>query len=448
MFKHTQHNVKQMAIVVACAAIMAVILLPAGAAAQRVLELNEMTILNEAGITLQGNFFLKRGSICSREGNIVLGGKGKTWVDQGNPYGNNDSSLDTGDTVVTESTGAELELKHFARFGPEETNQTAYTDNLNPSGTSGVRLPPVVHSASLATCPDDPPFPVFIYGTKDVVCERGGTDIFPGTYGDLSVAIDGVCNFRGPGDYIFRSIQTMNTSYELNFLNGECDASNGFNINVATFVTFGEYGSVNRSGADSVFIHVAGYDGPYTGVGNGNNNTKATLNPTKLPSVFEYRGDGHFNVCYVFTPNGTTALKGISKSTWNTQWINLYIEQTTSQTIYTGVMEDYEACCETPPDCACILDFWESGDTLYIIGKGFNTRSVKTVLFFEENETIDDLSDPGDSATCKQPIINIIDSENMEVVVPAGCPSGKYYVGLENGGFCYAKNKKLNIPIP
>jgi hypothetical protein len=441
MFKHTQHNVKQMAIVVACAAIMAVILLPAGASAQRVLELNEMVILNEDGMDLQGKFDLYGGSICSRKGNIVLGESGTVRL----YLGQSNSCTDfTHDTVVTATASAVLDLKYFSRFGRD---QAAYTDNLVPGG----RLPGCVYPTSEITCPDDPPFPVFIASdlkADDVYCTAAGTAIGPGTYRDLIVEeVDGKCNFQGPGEYVFRSIQTINTGYELNFLNGEC--GNAFNINVETFVTLGEYGSVNRSGADSVFIHVAGQDGPYPGdyeFGSGNDNPNSSY--TAQPSVFYYMGDGHFNVCYVFTPNGTTALKGLSKSIWNTQWINKYIFQTTSQIIKAKVGDNYEECCEAQ-ECACVLDFWEkvvdTGDNLLITGKNFNTVSVKKVLFFDVDEPIDKLSDPGDSAVCKQATVNILDSENMEVVVPAGCPSGDYYVGLENGAFCYAKNKKLTI---
>jgi hypothetical protein len=454
MFKHTQYNVKQMAIVVACAAIMAVILLPAGASAQRVLELKEMTILNQGdrdpitnegrGIDIKGNFDLIGGSVCSRNGDIKLGEKAKTRMGLGNP---------DFDTVVTLNTSGVISLRNFAQFDPA---QTAYTNNLSIDGTSGIIPPGTVLPPSEIICPADPPFPSLpsnLHLAADVVCTEAGVDIVPGDYRDLIVEFRGKCNFQGPGTYNFRSIQSLvSSTYSLNFLNGDCDADNGFNINVEKFVRLKEYGSVNMANTPSVFFNVAGQDDPYDAIRLDDENPDSPF--TGQPAVFYYGGDGNFNACWVFTPNGTTALHGKSDTIWNVQWINKYIFEHSTLRIRTKVDVDYEKCCEQVFDCACISEFVDKADldkeiqagaTLRIKGKGFNTKNVERVLFFDVNGSITDLSDPGASAACYQDIIDFIDSVTMEVEVPIGCALGDYKLGLENSGFCYDIDKILTI---
>ncbi len=378
-------------------------------------ELKDMSIVTSEGITIEGYFDLTGGNVCSRSGDIILGGRGNVRMNLV------DSMISTQDTTKS------IFLYNFAKIS------TAATNNLQVIGTSGIGMPGSVLPPE--ACPADPPKPTFDVSydaADDVVCTRAGTDIVPGKYRDLTVEFRGVCNFQGPGDYNFRSINAdTNSTYAFNFLSGHCNAENGFNVNAKEFAYFGEYGFFNKDNTPSVFLYVDGIDSDWP---------ERTFRHTNFISpytltypAFGYKGDGEFNACYVFVPNGTVALKGKSDKPFNAVWLGKYFWEWSTLRIETQPPGNFEDCCQKKFFCVTIYDFLAKvvavGDTVTIFGNGLSSSTVDAVYLFPVGGTIN-LVDPAASAACSQSTITFVDDATMQIQVPAACAPGDYYLGI------------------
>ena len=378
------------------------------------LELKDMSILTSEGILIKGYFDLTGGNVCSRNGDIRLGGSGNVRMDL------------VPALISTASPAGAIFLENFAKV------KTVATNNLQVIGTSGVSTPSsVLPPEECPVDPQKPSFDVSFDAADDVVCTQAGTDIFPGKYRDLKVDFRGKCNFQGPGEYNFRSINAdTNSTYEFNFLSGQCNADNGFNINVLEFAFFGEYGFFNKANTPSVFLYVAGIDSDWP---ERTYRVTSFISPfTSTYPAFGYKGDGEFNACYVFAPNGTVALKGKSDKPFNAVWIGKYFWEWNTLRVQTQPPGNFETCCQPVYYCSCLFDLFPTevcpGDTITIIGAGLNSNTVDAVYFFPVAGTIN-LADPEGSATCSQSAVTFVDDSTMKIQVPAGCGPGDYYLG-------------------
>ena len=104
-------------------------------------ELRDMAIVANDGIKIEGYFDLNAGNVCTRNGDIELGGRG-------------DVRMNLVDSIVsTQSDTNAIVLWNFAKIS------TAATNNVIVSGTSGVVPPQSVLPPE--ACPADPPAPTF-----------------------------------------------------------------------------------------------------------------------------------------------------------------------------------------------------------------------------------------------------------------------------------------------
>jgi hypothetical protein len=420
------------------AVLMAVVLCPFVASAHNpipgpLFTLEDMVILTDGDINIGGFFNVLQGSICSRTGNINLGGAGGTAVRI--PIG---ACADTSSDVIA-ATGT-INLGNYV--------YVAHTrGNVVKTGLGGCQN---LKDPAMA-CPDNPPFPSFSASNNaadDLVCTASGTNIVPGTYRDLKILQNGKCNFRGPGDYNFRRVSAdVYSRYQLNFLDrpAQCDPDLfPFNLNVKEFMFLAEYGLINADKTPSVFFHVEGTDGTYGG---------ANKSPLLIHSAFTYMGDGVFFTCYVFVPNGTIGLRG--HGTPNTRWIGEAFAEIPSLTVNVAGPLNPE-CCAVERDCACIINFFDkadfdktviAGSTIRLIGKGFKGSTVSQVLFYKTTNNVHDVTNPAATADCfvNAAGLTFVSETAIDLTIPGTCTPGVYHIGLVDGTFCVNTVEELKI---
>ena len=399
--------------------------------------LQEMVILTDGDILLGGKFDVEEGNICSRNGQITVGGKAPVRIPVGAP---SDTSSD-----VIAATG-NIVLKNWAKVGHTRGNVVV-------SGTTGIQTN--LQDAAMP-CPANPPFPSFSVSSEavdDIVCTSAGMDIPPGDYRDLIVQYNGKCNFRGPGDYNFRRVITTTSShYQFNFLDrpDTCSKRQPFNLNVKEFMFLGQWGDFNATvtppvgETPSVSVYVEGSDGKYGG-----------RNPAPNGEAFYYRGQGRFIACRVFAINGTIRLIG-SHHDYHTQWIGKAFRQDVLKVSVAFPLSP--ECCFPTRECSCFIDFFNltdqsrtvaQGGTLLLTGKGFRPETVTQVLFYAVGNNSVDFTDPAAAADCTvsnaDPDFSFVSERVISLKVPAGCAAGNYHLGVVNDGFCVERVLEVTI---
>jgi hypothetical protein len=408
--------------------------------------LQDFVIVTEEDMDIPGDFAIGSGHICSRTGDMFLGGTNHiVRIPQNSPIDAADPAECPYNVIVATGTATcgKNALLGDVR-GTLNKISGCRTCNENPA--------PLI-------CPDDPPFPVFSASNDplfDIVCTRFGTDIVPGTYRDLIVEKNGVCNFRGAGEYNFRRIQAGTRSrYAINFVDNPpvCDKFSPYIVNVKEYVVFAEDGKVNSSNVSPVYFNVEGIDASYGGT----NICPLGLDPGNPPSVFCYRGDGTLNMCRVHAPNGTVALRGHLNSTL--QVLSKHFKDVRGLTVKLSLPDP--DCCFNTPDCACITSFSNStdpfkgqtaapGEDVIIRGKDFNRTTVDKVIFVSTGSPAIDVANPVGNPLCDVTVDNIapdsiVDDTTIEITVPAGCPADDYYLGIVNGTVCVKRDLILTV---
>lgn len=391
-------------------------------------DLGSMVILTDEDIIIPGYFDVSGGNLCSRTGDITLGGKGTVRV----PIG---ACADTSSDVIA-ATGT-ITLNNFARV--------AHTrGNVVIAGTVGICTN--LKDAAIP-CPANPPFPTFTAGTNDITCTPAGTNISPGSYGDLIIQQNGVCNFQGPGDYNFVRIVGLTPShYSLNFVAPSAECNAGFDVNVKEFVFLPEFGAINPTDTPSVHFNVEGADGTYGGA-----------NKSPIAAAFTFMGDGPLNVCSIFVPNGTIGLRGISRPAYTGQFIGKRFVEISTLRVTVDPPNNPECCGVVTKECACISDFFDKtdldktvahGGTLRLIGNNFSSQSVSNVLFFLQGNN-PDITNPLASANCvvpnTAPGFTFVSSTIIDLTIPATCPAGNYHIGIVNADFSVIGTVLLTI---
>ncbi|RJQ54994.1 MAG: hypothetical protein C4530_16520 [Desulfobacteraceae bacterium] len=408
------------------------------------LDLTDMVILTNGEILIQGQFDVDGGEVCSRNGPITIGGHGTVRIPD--DYPNTRSDVILGPAAVNP-----IELRNFSRIAHIRSNLA-----VNVTGTSGVA--PVILSDPALDCPSNPPFPAFNASNDpadDITCTQAGTDIVPGTYRDLNVELNGVCNFRGPGDYTFRNVfSPTNSNYKFNFLDApvDCDPLQfPYNLRVKGYMYLGEFGDFNENVTRSVFVYVEGVDG-------------LPGNPAPKGEAFWYQGDGALIACWVYAPNGTIGLRGIPKHETHSHYHAVFIANAfhqSEQNLRVRLAKTIAPeCCGVAPDCFCILDFFDlaegdktiqRGQTLRLLGKGLDQSNVDQVHLIPTAAIATvDVTNPGSAATCSIPQADITFTPpgSMDLVIPAACTDGDYYVAAENSAFFIDRVNVLTISGP
>jgi len=395
----------------------------------------------------------RRSDLGSR--NILqIGGSGSTYV----PV---EASALTDVAVI----GRNVRLRNFAKV-----SHVIYDDvagSYSKSGTSIVG-PSLVETFAInsiaGTDSDLPAFPAFPTFTAsanpldDVVVAASATvNLAPGIYRDLRVGLKGIVNFTESGIYTFRRIIiNQNSNYSLNML------ANDIEIRVQDFVALGEYGRINPSAATGVVFYVAGLDDSYAGA-NGNalgvNRVAGRLPAGQFPAAFQYRGDGIFNACFVFVPNGTINLKGAQ--TFDTQWFGDSFKQFQAKG-FTLQQIIEPPCFEVPGiECACISNFKLLSDgRLRLNGVNFSEDTVFTLEIFSQgyNTALSSFTaGAGDEATVPISELIITASDTMTTKQPLsnyGVSAGNFFMGIvypvdpqtgNTGGYCIFTDKALVI---
>lgn len=165
-----------------------------------------------------------------------------------------------------------------------------------------------------------PPFPSYASTGPDIVIPPAGSlTLTPGNYGTLYVGPKATLNLDGPGDYIFKWVYVAEGAL-VDPIHDEDIAIPWTRILVEDFVSVREFVVFNPDDDPndptddptrpnkSVYIYVANPDGC---VAEAVNDNEPGLEPSGCPAAFEYYGDREFNACYVYTPNGTSNLRGV-----------------------------------------------------------------------------------------------------------------------------------------
>ena len=407
--------------------------------------LTDMVILTNGQILIGGKFDVDSGNLCSRNGPITLGGNGTVRMPEDYP-----STTNT-DVILGPNAVNPIEFKNFTRVSHVRSDLP-----VDVTGTSGVS--PVILSDPAMECPSNPPFPAFSASNDpgaDITCSAAGTDILPGTYRDLIVPFNGVCNFRGPGDYTFRNvIAKTNSNYKFNFLDVpvNCDPLLfPYNLRVEGYMYLGEYGDFNGDATRSVFVYVKGVDG-------------LPGDPAPHGEAFWYQGDGALIACWIYAPNGTIGLRGQPKHETHSHYHAVFIanqfhqsDQNIRVVLAKTIAPD---CCKAAPDCFCFLDFFNladggkiiaRGQTLRFLGKGLDQNNVAQVYLIPVGNIANvNVTNPGLAATCSIPNSDIIFTPpgSMDLVIPAACTDGDYYIAAEDGEFFINRTNILTIAGP
>jgi hypothetical protein len=364
------------------------------------------------------------------------------------------------------ATGSYNDIATVGRLGPTLLEDKICDNSLDDTGGSDC-------------LPDFPSFPTFAPGATDVVVpSSGSTSITPGSYRDLIVGFRGKVDFAA-GIYNFRRIiVNVAGTYSLNF---EDDTE----IRVKDFVRLAEYGDVNPTGAKNVIMYVEGTDGSY---GNANRNQDGVDRTSSLilppnspvspePAAFEYDGDGHFELCFIFVPNGTMNLRGHSQPVWATQWLGNSLQEISSLRI--SLQQASESCVPGGIECACITDFKliSSSDPakdgrLRVKGINFSEDTVGKLAIFTENasESINGLSGGDANADQAAAVLDFVSTDQFNTVnnvvedlqdANSNYPSGaKFYLGIIYPtrpnptpppsvivpGYCIFTDKVLELP--
>ena len=172
---------------------------------------------------------------------------------------------------------------------------------------------PVQQDVDLSTMPDFAelsavlPFPVFNAGTEDDIVAAGDTktllpeDDNPDQYRNILLGSTARLVFPKPGNYRFESLQSEIRADKV-FLDVQAA---GVNIMVKGCMYLGHRSRVNEDDYRLFKVFVEGVDA----------DCPERTGETQPPTAFTYDGDGRFNACYVYSPNGTQTWRGIPKVT-------------------------------------------------------------------------------------------------------------------------------------
>jgi hypothetical protein len=404
--------------------------------------LEEFAIITEFDMDIPGGFSTATGHVCSRQGNIDLGGTSQI-------------------VRLPFDAPTNLDWNTMAATGDVNCNKnTVLGDvrgNLNVNAST-CRVG--FHNATPIPCADNPPFPSFTASTNpldDIVCTRLGTDIVPGTYRYLLVEKDGRCNFRGPGEYNFELIQSGrrgNAVFSFLDMPPICDKFSPVIINVKSYVLIAEDNKFNVENIEPVYINIEGPDNAFKDDPVAENICPFGLDDPTLHSVFCHRGDGVLNVCRIHAPQGTVALRGALNA--RGQILSKHFEDVRGLPV--RVTPPDADCCFDTPECACIISFSNFtnifkgqtaavGETVLIRGQDFNRSTVDKVIFVSTSAPNVDVSSP--AGVCEvmrtDPGFTFVNNTSIEVVVPAGCPADNYFLGIANGAVCVKTDIELTV---
>lgn len=309
--------------------------------------------------------------------------------------------------------------------------------------------------------------------------------IMPGVYRDLIVgpfsqvyfATGGGgetpfdCPCRQPAVYQFRRIivkghTTRNKIY----------MPNAVEIRVRDFVVLPEFTGFNAmtdpkdpmSCGQCVTLWVWGEDGYYFEDGAAQNTGLRSLypdlgDPTEfLPSAFSYAGDGQFNACLVFVPNGTMTVRG--HEAFKTQWFGKSFQQYGGLSITLAHPGIKCWCCNPHPDCIppCVFAVEEQSDGTVIV-RGSRLEIIECLKFVNLHnnlKALDQMSLCG-TGDCDYPIatgispigIDMFGNEYFQTLFPPSCGPGEYLFGIASpsasgGSVTFFAEDRLKLVVP
>jgi hypothetical protein len=375
-------------------------------------------IVADGDIRIPGGFSVKDGHVCSRTGEIDLGGSGfsvKIPEDLSTDY------------AVIVNNAAEALICGSGAVVPN-----ALVDNIVNNGGSCTDL------GNPVPCPANPQviFPAFT-GVGQTICN--GT-IVPGIYGDVVVPKNATCTFDGEGDYIMTTFTARDGSTVLFDTGGAPDPLKPINIYVQDYMAIREFVVFNPGFAASVYIYIQNGDSPanpcpvgLAGLGN---------------AVFCNQGDGSMEYCLLLSDaDGTVSFRG-SQTVVGWDRVGHFKEKDNRPV--TTLLPNPAFCMIPPapedPDCACYYLFTpeiaQVGDPITMTGHSFRADNA----FVPPIITVDFIglvpvgtsipeSDPLSVATCSASYalgeITINSDTSLTFDVPA-CPAGDYRLVIVN----------------
>ncbi len=190
------------------------------------------------------------------------------------------------------------------------------------------------------------PFPSITPGATDIVVPTGETYTLPGPgqYGRVLLFPSSVLVFPTAGDYDFLSIETRTDETRADIVVNAM----GVNIKAKEYIFLGHRSRVNEAGTRLLKVFVAG--------GNG------WVIDGQPRLAFTHRGDGYFNACYVYSPNGWQSWRGkpLNNGSFKTQSFGMGFFEDTTTAAFRVTMEhpqDPQCLDPAPPPPAVDCDF-------------------------------------------------------------------------------------------
>ena len=177
------------------------------------------------------------------------------------------------------------------------------------------------------------PFPSITPGATDIVVKTGETITLPGPgqYGRVLLYPSSVLEFPTAGDYDFLSIETRTDETRADIVVNAV----GVNIKAKEYIFLGHRSRVNEAGTRLLKVFVEGGDG--------------WVIDGQPRLAFTHRGDGYFNACYVYSPNGWQSWRGkpLNNGSFKTQSFGKgFFEDTTTAA--------FRVTMEHPQDPQCL----------------------------------------------------------------------------------------------
>ncbi len=255
---------------------------------------------------------------------------------------------------------------------------------LNIAANVGVACP-VQTDADLSGMPTDIgtaiAFPPVNPGSTDYTVAAGTKlSLVPGSYGRIVLGVNATLELTTSGSYHFLSIRTQSKESR-SYITVLKERTN---ILVEEYMLLGHTSQVNRAGTRLLKIYVKGDDTIPTG--------------WDYPASFTYRGDGYFNACYVYSPNGTQSWRGMPKDqgTYRTQSFGkAFFEDTLSSKLRVTMQHPQdEDCFGSDFTCASIgrvtpgMTCNSATGEVKILSWSAGEKSLSYLLFFDQNASI------------------------------------------------------------
>ena len=222
-------------------------------------------------------------------------------------------------------------------------------------GTSPVVVCPSQQDASLTNMPANAaaldaviPFPIFTPGTSpadDLVVAAGATEVLDPTtkYGRIVLMQNARLVLPSAGNYDVLSIATEGIRGEETRAYIDVESEN-VNLNVKEYLALGHRSRVNQAGTRLFRIYVEG----------GDNNTIDTWYADV--TGFDFRGDGTFNACFVYSPEATQTWRG--RPYLQTSYTTQAFAKNFAQNFRDKLLIRFEhpqdpECFEIPPEYVC-----------------------------------------------------------------------------------------------